>query len=323
MQRIDVSLQENDKTQPENRGRPKVLPIFLGILFIFAFAGGFINGYSLGSHSSHKNGDAASIYLNFPPAASAESAASQNGDDYEPVMQAVLSNNEYIVYDALVDSVIRVAPQSSFTMPSATTVSMERIIEITKIVQNNPEFFWVEAMTWITWTDNADTTRTYTVNISYNMDAQTKSLTQKQIEAVVAPILVSASCRNASEAAAYVNEYLASQVTYMDDEAHQTEYPYDAISGPLLTQQAICSGYAKTFSYLMARLGYSSAYCLGYTKEGVFHAWNAIKDGDKILYTDPTFNASGSFRNDNWLNLPRESFTDHQETKKFWYEPIA
>lgn len=214
MQCLDVSLQENDKTQPENRGRPKVLPIFFGILFIFAFAGGFINGYSFGSHSSHKNGDAASIYLNFPPAASAESAASQNGNDYEPVMQAVLSNNEYIVYDALVDSVIRVAPQSSFTMPSATTVSMERIIEITKIVQNNPEFFWVEAMTWITWTDNADTTRTYTVSISYNMDAQTKILTQNQIEAVVDPILASASCRNASEAAAYVNEYLASRVTY-------------------------------------------------------------------------------------------------------------
>lgn len=321
MQCLEVGITDNEKPQTKKRRRPRLLPFFLGFLFTLAFVGGFINGYSFGIDDNQRNQLISSFYLHLPQAASAESAHSGTCSDFTPVLQASLSNNEYIVYDALLDSVSQFSPQSSFSLPSATTVSMERIIEITKIVLNDPELYWLESMTWITWTDNPDASRTYTINIDYNMDADERCHTQKSIDTVVSSILEDADCQTAQEAAEYVNDYLASSVTYMSDKAHQTEHPYDMITGPLLYQQAICSGYAKTFTYLMAKLGYSSAYCLGYTEDGVFHAWNAIRQDGTVLYTDSTFNASSSFEK-KWLNLPRPSFGDHQETQKYWYEPL-
>lgn len=321
MQCLEVGTTDNEKPQMKKRHRPRLLPLLVGVLFVFGFVGGFINGYSFGIDDNQRNKLLSSIYLHLPQAASAETAHTDACNTFTPVLRASLSNSEYIVYDALVDSVSQFSPQSSFSLPSPTTVSMERIVEITKIVLNEPELYWLESITWITWTDNQDGTRTYTVKIDYNMDAEERCSTQKAIEAVVGPILEEADCHSAKEAAEYVNDYLASSVSYMSDKVHQTEHPYDMITGPLLTKQAICSGYAKTFTYLMARLGYPSAYCLGYTKEGVYHAWNAIRDGDTILYTDSTFNASDPF-DERWLNLSRDDFDSHQETQKFWYEPI-
>ena len=320
MQCLEVGTTDNEKPQMKKRHRPRLLPLLVGVLFVFGFVGGFINGYSFGIDDNQRNKLLSSIYLHLPQAASAETAHTDVCNTFTPVLRASLSNSEYIVYDALVDSVSQFSPQSSFSLPSPTTVSMERIVEITKIVLNEPELYWLESISWITWTDNQDGTRTYTVKIDYNMDAEERCSTQKAIEAVVGPILEEADCHSAKEAAEYVNNYLASSVSYMRDKVHQTEHPYDMITGPLLTKQAICSGYAKTFTYLMARLGYPSAYCLGYTKEGVYHAWNAIRDGDTILYTDSTFNASDPF-DERWLNLSRDDFDSHQETQKFWYEP--
>lgn len=321
MQCLEIETTENEKPQMKKRHRLKLLPLLVGILFAFSFVGGFINGYSFGIDDNQRNKLLASICLRLPQAASAESANAEVCNDFTPVLEASLSNNEYIVYNALVDSISQFSPQSTFSLPSPTTVSMERVTEITKIVLNDPELYWLESITWITWTDNQDGSRTYTIKIGYNMNAEERCSTQKAIEAVVEPILEEADCHSAKEAAAYVNDYLASSVTYMSDKVHQTEHPYDMITGPLLYQQAICSGYAKTFTYLMARLGYPSAYCLGYTKEGVYHAWNAIKENDTILYTDSTFNASGPF-DTQWLNLTREDFNSHQETQKYWYKPI-
>lgn len=322
MQCLEIGTTGNEKTQMKKRHRPRWLPLLVGALFLVGFVGGFINGYSFGIDDNQRNKLLASICLRLPQAASAESANTEVCNSFTPVLQASLSNNEYIVYNALVDSISQFSPQSTFSLPSPTAVSMERVTEITKIVLNDPELYWLESITWITWTDNQDGTRTYTIKISYNMNAEERCSTQRAIEAVVEPILEEADCDSAKEAAEYVNDYLASSVSYMSDKVHQTEHPYDMITGPLLYQQAICSGYAKTFTYLMTRLGYPSAYCLGYTKEGVYHAWNAIKEDDAVLYTDSTFNASGPF-DTQWLNLTREDFSSHQETQKYWYEPTT
>lgn len=300
-----------------------VFCFLLALLCLLAFLGGFANGYAAGSQDSGKSHRTIAI----TPASSEipQTALKENQDSVypdTPVLTASLAANEYPVYDALYASVADIASESVFTLPSATTISMERIIEISKIVQNEPELFWVDAMTWIKWKDNDDGTRTYTISITYNANAAQKDDLAQQIHSAALDILNQADCQDILEASAFVNQWIASNVSYVEDKSRQFNDEYSSIVGPLLQRQAVCSGYAKLYCYLMARLGYPSAYCLGYAENGVYHAWNAIKADEAVLYTDSTFNAT-SRDPAKWLNLPRNEFVGHEEEKKYWYVPTA
>lgn len=305
------------------RRHPGFFYCLISVLCILTFAGGFVNGYTIGSSNSQYE-----TTQHILPAATSEipqtsdTGIGEHDSVYRvtPKLTVSLSGCEMDVYEALEESALDLETESHFTIPSASAVSMERVVEISKMVQNNPGFFWVNAMTWIKWKDNEDGTRAYTINITYTMNKTEMAETAQQLETAAEEILKDADCRDILAASKFVNRWLTKHVEYVTDTTEQFDPAYSSIVGPLLEHKAICSGYAKLYSYLMARLGYESAYCLGYAENGVYHAWNAIHADGDVLYTDSTFNTTAKHR-EKWLNVTRANLDGRQEEKKYWYIP--
>ncbi len=88
-----------------------------------------------------------------------------------------------------------------------------------------------------------------------------------------------------------IYELVAQNVKY---EKTDGEYSYrDAtIEGALVYSQAVCSGYSRTYQYLLSLAGLSSAYISGYAErdgETEGHAWVMQKLDENYYYTDPTW----------------------------------
>lgn len=315
---VQEELHPAEDKMPKPRHHLNWIPLLVAIMLSCAFLQGYLSGISAGENTYHTNcRELTTVTL---PKASGESgtASSNLGQISLPQMKAVLSGDENAVYDSVAAAIRNFDDQAVFTVRSETAVSMERVIEIARIAQETPEFFWVESITWCTWTNNPDGTRTYTLDITYWLTKEERNAYLLLLEAKLARLQDQFGASDIFEASKQVNKYLTYNTSYVQNKAEQLEHPYDTILGPLIFRQAICSGYAKTYNYLMSMLGYESAYCLGYTDDNVFHAWTAIRDDGNVYYTDPTFNSTSGFSK-KWLNLSRSNFAGHQETEKYWY----
>ena len=162
----------------------------------------------------------------------------------------------------------------------------------------------------------------YKIYPSYSMSADSKNSLEEKLQKETDLFL-----QNNAEAlnhdvwtAAYtVNEWLCQNVTYTDEKNIQNGqyYPYNSIVAPLLRKEAICSGYAKTFAYLMNKAGYEAAYCTGYTNGGIYHAWNAIVYNGEITYIDSTYNASGNHMA--YFCRNKEDLKERTENSIIWF----
>lgn len=182
------------------------------------------------------------------------------------------------------------------TITINTSISPRSMRILLKESLKTPDIFWVTGYQ-MEYNKNGQTY--YKIYPVYSMSADSKNSLEKKLQKETDLFL-----QNNAEAlnhdvwtAAYaVNDWLCQNVTYTDEKNIQNGqyYPYNSIVAPLLRKEAICSGYAKTFAYLMNKAGYEAAYCTGYTNGGIYHAWNAIVYNSEITYIDSTYNASGN-----------------------------
>lgn len=182
------------------------------------------------------------------------------------------------------------------TITINTSISPHSMRILLKESLKTPDIFWVTGYQ-MEYNKNGQTY--YKIYPAYSMSADSKNSLEKKLQKETDLFL-----QNNAEAlnhdvwtAAYaVNDWLCQNVTYTDEKNIQNGqyYPYNSIVAPLLRKEAICSGYAKTFAYLMNKAGYEAAYCTGYTNGGIYHAWNAIVYNGEITYIDSTYNASGN-----------------------------
>ena len=182
-----------------------------------------------------------------------------------------------------------------------------------------PDIFWVTGYQ-MEYNKNGQTY--YKIYPVYSMSADSKNSLEKKLQKETDLFL-----QNNAEAlnhdvwtAAYaVNDWLCQNVTYTDEKNIQNGqyYPYNSIVAPLLRKEAICSGYAKTFAYLMNKAGYEAAYCTGYTNSGIYHAWNAIVYNGEITYIDSTYNASGNHMA--YFCRNKEDLKERTENSIIWF----
>ena len=155
-----------------------------------------------------------------------------------------------------------------------TSISPRSMRILLKESLKTPDIFWVTGYQ-MEYNKNGQTY--YKIYPVYSMSADSKNSLEKKLQKETDLFL-----QNNAEAlnhdvwtAAYaVNDWLCQNVTYTDEKNIQNGqyYPYNSIVAPLLRKEAICSGYAKTFAYLMNKAGYEAAYCTGYTNGGIYHA---------------------------------------------------
>lgn len=237
----------------------------------------------------------------------------------EPIMEPDLTGPEKDVYNTILDSIYAFSQTTTLQISDDSEISKTRIIEIIGIIKENPELFWVKAIPGYKYkTENG--IQTYTIKIEYQISKEQKNALEALLKFKLYDVVRNLNTQDIKTTSTSIIQYLADTTTYVKDATKRTGYPYDTILGPLLYKTAICSGYAKTYSYVMSVLGYPSAYCLGYVNGNQYHAWSAFKLQDEIYFSDPTFYATTGKRND-WINQPLSSWQGYREKIKYWYLP--
>ena len=205
------------------------------------------------------------------------------------------------------------------TITINTSISPRSMRILLKESLKTPDIFWVTSYQ-MEYNKNGQTY--YKIYPAYSMSVNSKNSLEEKLQKETDLFL-----QNNAEAlnhdvwtAAYaVNDWLCQNVTYTDEKNIQNGqyYPYNSIVAPLLRKEAICSGYAKTFAYLMNKAGYEAAYCTGYTNGGIYHAWNAIVYNGEITYIDSTYNASGNHMA--YFCRNKEDLKERTENSIIWF----
>lgn len=322
------------KVQQKDGGYRKLLAkiiILIGIAFLASYAYGFQVGYGAQENAIRgapsQAGETETIEELATPMAGPASAPGSIGEREpasaipERVMQLQLSEEEAEIYGAI-DEAIRGFRDAEFVVNNTSGIGTHRISEIAQAAGCNPEFFWVDKMLWQRAKDIGNGNKQYTIEIGYWMSEEERDAALVQLEPVVTDFLSkSAGVSDVFEASTLANNFLRDSVGYQYDKSVQLSHPYDDILGPFLESKSICSGYAKSYSYLMSLLGYESAYCTGVNSEGIYHAWNEIRDGDDIYYTDVTENSC--LGKNAVLNIPIGQNDGRELDHERWFEPFC
>lgn len=114
-----------------------------------------------------------------------------------------------------------------------------------------------------------------------------------------------------------INDYLCEKLEYADY-ATEEGFSYKEDWLPftdycLLSDSAVCAGYAEAFQSMCIACGIECYYVTGYTyqgddTEGVYHAWNRVVTGGRSYYIDTCWNDSS---NDAYF-LSANGWDDHE-----------
>lgn len=148
-------------------------------------------------------------------------------------------------------------------------------------LNKNPKYFYVSGR--FSMSIDQTTNSISRVNITYNITDPEEIQTKKaEYEAAVSKIIANAQDSwSDAEKALYINDYLARNCSY--DNSLQNHSAYDA----LVTQSAVCEGYALAFLELSQRL---ELQCEMVSSEQLNHAWNLVKIDDSYYHVDVTWN---------------------------------
>lgn len=169
------------------------------------------------------------------------------------------------------------------------------------VVKDYPEYFWVKPNLEVITYKNGDTKTGYALEFSYtddDTDSEKIKTKQRIIDNKVEAILRALdSCTTDYEKAKGVYDYLITHTVYDEHKNDQSMYS-------VLTEgRGVCSGYAKSFQYLMNRMGVQAALVTGDLREQMGstirlgsshiyvttgHAWNMVKIDNNWYHVDVT-----------------------------------
>lgn len=114
-----------------------------------------------------------------------------------------------------------------------------------------------------------------------------------------------------------INDYLCEKLEYADY-ATEEDFSYKKDWLPftdycLLSDKAVCAGYAEAFQSMCIAAGIECYYITGYVyqdsaPEGIYHAWNRVVVGERSYYIDTCWN-DGS---DNAYFLSAKGWENHE-----------
>jgi len=168
------------------------------------------------------------------------------------------------------------------------------------VIKDYPEYFWVRpSLEIITYKKGYAITR-YDLEFSFIDGADVEKIKAKQklidnkIEIILGELN---SCTSDYEKAKGVYDYLITHTVYNEYENDQSMYTV------LIEGNGVCAGYAKSFQYLMNRMGVQATFVTGDLRDQmgstinlgslpIFvttgHAWNKVKIENKWYHVDVT-----------------------------------
>ena len=141
--------------------------------------------------------------------------------------------------------------------------------------------------------------------LRYDFSPEKTRLILKKIEMITDNLIYQAKlagCRTDLGVAAYIHDYLTDNVSYTDRKlSHKRNH---CIIGPLVNNECVCEGFAKTYLYMMDRAGIPALMVSGKAGEpgrrGGGHAWNMIQIRGRWYHVDVTWDSVGKGKKGKW-----------------------
>lgn len=150
----------------------------------------------------------------------------------------------------------------------------------TAVVNDHPELFWVNTAYEYQY---APTGQIAAIFLSFNKTASRIDEAKQLFEEAAGNILEGADELDSDyDKELFIHDRLISRVSYSKT-ASMNQSAYSALVGG----KTVCAGYARTYQYLMQKLGIPCYYCTGFAGEN--HAWNIIKLKDSYYNVDTTW----------------------------------
>ena len=164
--------------------------------------------------------------------------------------------------------------------------SVERAL--TAFVNDNPEIFYL-SNSYILTTKKIIEFKFYTLTIQYNYSGSINE-GKEQLNNAIKGFLKGIINNNMSdyEKELAIHDKLVEKVKYYDyKDIENIPSIKHSSYGVLVDNEGVCDGYSKAFKILLKKVGIESIVVTG-ELEGVPHAWNIVKIGNKYYHVDIT-----------------------------------
>ncbi len=150
------------------------------------------------------------------------------------------------------------------------------------VLADHPEIFWIGTSAQI---ETDFTGRVVGYDLETTVPAEARPSMRQNLEAAAdACVAGIPSTAGDYEKIKYVYEYLIDTVEYRAGSADSQN-----IQSALLYHTSVCAGYAKSFQYILHRLGLFCTYITGKTRDGGDHGWNMVRIDGEYYYVDVTW----------------------------------
>ncbi len=225
-------------------------------------------------------------------------------DDLFRYGYSLLSEDERVLYDKLLDAANNFAPSIESIGASLTDTQVQKISEYLR--RDHPEMFWLRH--GVTFYFDTSTHIVSRITLEYAMTREEAERRMEQIGDAVEPFLSRITDDMSDyEVALRLYENIISLVDYDTiglERQKKTEIPpadqpddLRSIYGVFVLKKAVCAGYAKALQYLLNLIGIECLYVTSAT-----HAWNIIKLEGDYYHLDVTWGDSSSTKKDRSSN---------------------
>ena len=151
------------------------------------------------------------------------------------------------------------------------------------VLSDHPEFFWLGSNVEVQQSALTGEIVSYSTGIT--VPAAEREDMRLRLEAA-ADACIAGIPADASEyeKIKYVYEYLITMTDYSEAAPDNQN-----IQSVLLGHASVCAGYARTFQYILHRMGMFCTYVTGQISTGGDHAWNIVRMGDQYYNVDVTW----------------------------------
>jgi len=203
-----------------------------------------------------------------------------------------LNERQRLIYDAMYQSVEQSI--SSVTIPVSGHTSSDIEAALFALLYDNPQFFWVDFSECSYSIDSNGTSILFTYLYSGDKLAEMN----RRLDAALSGILSDVNAQRFSndyDKAVYVHDYIAASCEYDRNLSSPDKH---TVYGALVSQRAVCDGYAHAFRMVLERLSIECYYVPGEAEgpngvEG--HAWNIVNLDGKYTSVDLTWNDMDSY----------------------------
>ncbi|MGN0666076.1 MAG: transglutaminase domain-containing protein [Huintestinicola sp.] len=195
-----------------------------------------------------------------------------------------LTAKQQAIYDRITCAMLDCKSKISFEITDKVT--FQEVFDTYQTIYNDEYRLYYISPTIEYMTQNYDGESfiiSMSLNYTYSKD-KVKEMQEKLAEAEKQVLSGISSSMSDYEKVKYLHDYIIRSCAYNESNDMNTVY------GTLVGKEALCQGYAHTFSYLCSKIGLESVTVLGVANEE--HMWNLVKmDGDwyhiDLTWDDP------------------------------------